>query len=246
MLRSGWSETRVTTNINRDGSSKISSSDLAIFVHIPKTGGSTLSSILRDHYAVADRFDHDSYEYEPVTLPEISGHIRDRVKIVMGHYPYGVHSFFPERTPRYFTMLRDPIERTLSHYSFVRTYPGYEEVAHNKSFSEYLDLSIEAFNGQTGQLSGNTFGDLEQAKSNLRACEAVGVMERFDDSLHVLRRKFGWADRGYRVVNVTQNRLRREDLSRAELRMVEQKNLLDLELYHFANEILTKQLRMTT
>ncbi len=135
----------------------------------------------------------------------------------------------------YFTLLRDPIERVLSHYSFVRNYPGYESVAHGKSFSEYLELAQEAANGQTLQVAGLNAGrDLEVAKENLRSFGAVGVTDMFDDFLAVLQREFSWKNVEYCVENITKDRLRREDVSAADLRKVKKMNELDQELYEYA------------
>ena len=40
-------------------------------------------------------------------------------KIVTGHFKYGLHNFF-RRKPRYITFLREPLDRAVSHYYFIK------------------------------------------------------------------------------------------------------------------------------
>ncbi len=55
----------------------------------------------------------------------------------------------------YFTMMRNPIERVISLYYFLKTYPGYyEKNMKNMSFEEYIDWDPQAKNGQIHQICG--------------------------------------------------------------------------------------------
>ena len=89
--------------------------DILYFLHIQKTAGTTIMNIL-DSY-----FDLDSIYPEQFwnkLLPKFP-HDFTKYKLVRGHFGYGVHRILPKK-PVYITMLRDPIERTISDYEHIR------------------------------------------------------------------------------------------------------------------------------
>ena len=44
---------------------------------------------------------------------------RARFRLVMGHFQYGIHEFLPQEYT-YVTIVRDPVERVISHYNYLR------------------------------------------------------------------------------------------------------------------------------
>ena len=94
-----------------------------VFVHMPKAGGSTLQEIIQRPYPLAATFDIHGESVETVQssvdrLRRMPEQERERIACVKGHIPFGIHRWLP-RTPLYATMLRDPIERTVSDYFFA-------------------------------------------------------------------------------------------------------------------------------
>src|SRR5438876_4163369 len=107
---------------------------LLVFVHIPKTAGTTLRTILDMN--------------EPGTRSSALGNVfkgwggidtglidnlrgdtmrvdLKRVRLVRGHFPLGVREYLPRyvskgRQLRCFTFLREPVDRTLSQYFAIR------------------------------------------------------------------------------------------------------------------------------
>jgi hypothetical protein len=75
---------------------------------------------------------------------------------------------------------------------------------------------------------------LEQAVANLDRLTAIVLVERFDESLVLLTRMFGWRPMVYSTENVTANRQPRQKFSRETLAVVERYNTFDLELYREA------------
>jgi len=84
---------------------------------------------------------------------------------------------------------------------------------------------------------------LERAKRNLETFAAVGLTERIEQSVAVMKTRLGWpyVPTLYRK-NENPARRNREALSSTELGAIVERNQLDLELYAFAEEMLQRQL----
>lgn len=215
---------------------------LLLFLHIPKTAGSTLMQIIERQYSPeAILIQHQPTIHQALgALP--SGAI-DRFEVAMGHLWFGVHALVP-RAATYITVLRDPIERVISHYYFVQQHPEHylHGVSRGMSLEEYVTsgCSNELANDQTRLLAGGAIDTpsemLAIAKQNLeRHFAVVGLTEEFDQSLLLMQRCFGWRSPFYLKRNVTRHPSKAQ-LPAATLRVVEQHNQLDLELYRFARE----------
>jgi hypothetical protein len=75
----------------------------------------------------------------------------------------------------------------------------------------------------------------EQAKENLfRHFSVVGLSERFEETLALMKLRFGWKLWRYSRFNVTRARPRKRDLSQAALDLIVAKNSFDLALYECA------------
>jgi len=228
--------------------------ELLIFLHIPKAGGSTLHRILEREYR--GRKIYDTYygvEYED-ELEQMPLEVRSAVVLLKGHMHFGLHRLFPQRS-RYMTMLRDPVERIVSLYYYARRHP--EHYLHAPIVDGRLDvrayassgLSDELENGQVRLLSlrARELGDcdrpcLEEAKQNLLAHFPVaGLTERFDESVLLLRRAFGWRLPVYAQANAG-DRSARDRLDPETRQVLEERNRLDFELYRFAAERLDAQI----
>jgi hypothetical protein len=179
---------------------------------------------------------------EFAALPEAD---RERPRIILGHTVFGLHEAVP-RPCTYMTMLRRPQSLVLSQYSFVRRTPGHRHHgdAGSMSLEQYLasGLAQEMNNSQTRALVGavdvpygsNPAELLEQAKANVgQWFGAVGLTERFDESLLLFKQAFGWNKLHYVRANVAS---RREQPSAEALRMIDDLNRLDIELYRWAGE----------
>jgi hypothetical protein len=224
---------------------------LIIFLHNMKTGGSTLQTI------IARQYDPDAVYFEGPrrhSLQEIE-HLRrldfEKVRFIQGHIPFGLHAVIPCKSA-YVTLLRHPVERIISLYHYVSGLPGSkihrQSQASLRSLDEFASsgLLLEADNGQTRRLSGISpaFGQcttemLEKAKRNIREYFSVaGLCERFDESLILMKRLFGWRSVLYLRKMVSANRQRRESLSPDTLAAILEHNALDLELYTYAEGLL--------
>lgn len=223
-----------------------------IFVHIPKTAGSTLNFLLDAHYTAENSYatsqtwlhpDGSLDGFDALTEAE-----RAQIELLNGHMGFGLHRRLPQPA-RYVTVLRDPVARVLSHYHFECTVPGpLHDVLHSGEMDllGYLDYQQAAGldNLQTRMIAGNwhkkgygpcTPAMLETAKQNLRDhFLAAGLTARFDQFYWLLKRKLGWPTTFYVRHNRSSGRPRQQDLPDETVRLIAENNRFDVELVHFA------------
>jgi hypothetical protein len=220
----------------------------AIFLHLPKTGGSTLHRLMERQYPKGTIYTIGLPIPERLevfkALPESE---RARIRMLRGHMEFGLHEWLP-RPAIYTTILREPLARTLSHFSRAlsrgRT-RGMDLVA-------FLDsgVRVDLDNGQTRWLSGNGFVPygqvtrdmLERAKAHLESFAVVGLQDRFDETLVLMADALSWRRHLVaRSANVTPGRRSLEELTAAERDALARRNELDQELFEFARGLFERQ-----
>ncbi|MGM0876129.1 MAG: sulfotransferase family 2 domain-containing protein [Bacillota bacterium] len=223
---------------------------LLIFMHISKTGGTTMNSIIQRQYHPSETkfkfFNTSLFEEYIRTTPAKQ---LAKLKCTGGHVEF--RRIPIERPYTYFTMLRDPVDRVISLYYYIKTPKDL-----NHLYNKTKDMSLEDFieskdaklllrtsNEQTRFVSGQIDG-LEKAKENLLTeFIAFGLTERFDESLLLMSRKLGWRNMKYDKKNVTKSRPRKKEIPIDLIKKIEKYNQLDLELYHYAKSLFEKQLK---
>lgn len=166
---------------------------------------------------------------------------RAGIRLIHGtHIEYGIGETLslPVAT---FTMLREPVNRALSHYYFSKEKRLPPD---DPGLPGHMTDHVEA-NLQTRLLAGPQDMDallppgemLARARQNLRACAAVGLTERFDESLLLYQKAFGWRRPYYRIQNVGRTRPPKEAMPAEILRGIEDENRLDAALYETAREL---------
>jgi len=217
------------------------SDEIIIFCHIPKTAGTTLQMLLRRHYG---RFHLDvagGTVYSRALL-ERDLRLHPRVRSLAGHplRPFADYGEYAERL-RWYTFLRQPIERCISHYQHA-----VEKHQAPRSFRDWV-RDPENWNWHVRFLSGGQ--DLAAARQILEEkMRFVGLTERFDESLLLLRERLGLQDFAVaygrpRNIARTGEVRRRVQASFEEYREeVTEHNRLDLELYdHVAHHLYPRQ-----
>ena len=176
------------------------------------------------------------------------------VGLVRGHFPLGIRDYLSNCLPRSrelrcFTFLREPADRTLSHYFRIResaTPYGLPPLPADATIEDALERGYIHDNLHTRMLSGQVepFGTvdeemLEQAKRNLRE-ELVffGLTERFDESLVLAKRRLGFRSILYKTSGrVNTARARGEEVPDELLETAREYNRYDIELYRYAQEL---------
>jgi hypothetical protein len=87
-----------------------------LFLHLPKTGGAAFTGALGNRFAAGDCL--ELYFGPAPDLSEV-----DRFRYLSGHFDASFIERF-ERPPYVITLLRDPIARALSTYSYTRSFPA--------------------------------------------------------------------------------------------------------------------------
>ena len=233
-----------------------------IFLHIPKAAGTTMNDIIERQFPQGTVFTVDGARVresvdEFKNLPEEE---RRRVRCLKGHIPFGLHEYLPHPTT-YITVLRNPVDRIISHYYYVLRTPHhylYNTVtAGNMRLRDYVSsgISPELMNGQTKTVSGLGKADmivreyssadlLEEAKRTLQDhFVSVGLVERFDETLVLFQRLLGWQNIFYVRRNVTKKHPSQQEIAKTTVEVIERENELDMALYEFAKQMFEKQIR---
>ena len=242
-------------------------SALYLFLHQYKTAGTTLSRHLSPNFPGRSQL-FLSGERIGLDVSKRDGHlavpgfVRNRVdeyvvhnsttrtRLLAGHFVYpGIHALMPGKKPRYFTFLRDPVERVVSLYWFLRhasdSYWHHELVNANWSLEEWLASSraLWARNGQTRHVLVGAHEQaclepglnpelLSEAMRTLDDFWFVGLRETFDRDSAFLLGRLG-ATR-FAKKNAFRVNTKKEAASPETCARIAAANRLDMELYQYA------------
>ena len=220
-----------------------------IFLHVPKAAGQTLNVILARQY--------DPRATVVLTDPSSVARALDRgagrPALLRGHVPYGIHEELGIDA-LYITMLREPVSRVVSVYRYVWRNPGHplHELVRSKGMTlkDFVTHDIDredVVNGQTRLIAGRSEAEpdssaLVRATQHLRDMAAVGVVERFDESMMLFRESLDWTVPFYTKRNVAPERSVTEKLSPDVRGLIESMNRLDIDLYRDALRLLDERI----
>lgn len=190
----------------------------------------------------------------------LSDEEKQKIRFVYGGPFFGLHEYFPGPCA-YVTLVHHPVKRViLEYYHILRNplHPAHSEVmSKNMTLEDYARNGVWlAWNGQTRFIRGAPGGwfkrgpvqistkDLEIAKANLREYFICGLTERFVESLILLKRALGW-----KILNILyvrqprgSNLPPRDNISSETMKLIEEHNKLDLELYEFAKQMFEERI----
>lgn len=205
----------------------------------------TLRAVLRRNYPPRTVWE-PTRGTTPLVPPE---HVA-AARVIAGHFPFGAERALGITSADRITILRHPIERLVSFYFYVRR-RGPEHALSRHAAGSLAGFAasdyFEFHNDMTRQLSGLSGTPdahmLAVAKHNLlHELTAFGTDDRFDESLLLFQRAFGWRSIHYARENVTERRPSLAELDPHALRTLERNNSLDLELWALAQQELAKRI----
>ncbi|HRW36825.1 MAG: hypothetical protein KDB04_13240 [Acidimicrobiales bacterium] len=232
--------------------------DRFFFLHLQKTAGTTVLRRLRPAFA-DERAVYPAAGDGPV--PEnvlMVDHLLarwqargDEVQVVTGHFPLCTTELLggPWRT---FTVLRDPVERTLSYLRHHRALtPADAEVPLEEIYDDPFRfeglihnhmvkmLALRPDEMVAGAMTRVTFGPehLARAVDALEAIEVIGVQDQLEAFCDALTARFGWA------LGPPQfsNRTRAEPVPESFRRRIAADSALDVELWDHARRLLAER-----
>jgi hypothetical protein len=219
-----------------------------IFIHLPKTAGTTLNRLIEWEYPLTQMYSVDPvfFEWSAAHLRNLPEHRLRRMRMFKGHMFFGLHEVLPQPST-YITVLRNPIDRVLSAYYYMSTYklhPTYWRLRREGwSVEQYVERSTRD-NVQSKIIARADYHAqcteeiLKRAIDHLdRYFSVVGLSERFEESLALMKLRFGWQLKSYSSFNVTRARPKKADLPQALLDRIAEKNKYDLALYEHGKRL---------
>jgi hypothetical protein len=219
------------------------------FMHLQKTAGTALWRRLRQQFAPEEIYPSPDDGQPPATVLSVDHLVgrwairHDEIRIVTGHFPLCTVELLdaPFST---LTLLRDPVERTLS---FLRHHREMTPSDRERPLEEIYDdpvryelvhnhmvkmLSLSVAEMDDGALTHIEFSRarLERAEARLAEIDVVGFQEDFEAFCVALTERFGW-ELGPAVF---MNRTEPVDVPNALRARIVRDNALDIELYDFA------------
>ncbi|MFQ5400795.1 MAG: sulfotransferase family 2 domain-containing protein [Anaerolineae bacterium] len=219
-----------------------------LFLHIPKTAGSTLNNLIWRQYQKGETFDITPNQPE-TALAQLTPAEQATIRFVTGHMYFGLHQKLAQPAA-YLTILRDPVDLVISFYYYVRytaRHPLHRLAAPEGENMSLVEFALhsgapEVKNGQIRRLAGMadgripcTRGHLETAKRNMQQkFIVVGLTEAFDETLLLIRRRLGWRHLYYARMNTNPFRQAKEAVGPDTIAVIQEVNQLDIELYQYA------------
>lgn len=203
-----------------------------IFLHVPKTGGTTLDCAINNTDWVKE---HDLFYYR---------HIQNDTKLSNAGDVFEKFNYAKYKEFDIFSMLRHPVERLVSEYYFVRDRKEFFSLLRKrpKNLKEYAQNS-QTRNYMTAFFLGKRIYDTKPlTKDDLNKVIAaidhypiyVGILEEYDKSLNYLSDKMGvkWP-KNIEIKRITLNRPKSNEISDDVRNIILENNQLDLELYNY-------------
>jgi hypothetical protein len=206
-----------------------------IHLHIHKTAGTSLNSLVKPNFGRSGIFEWVSRRdksggLDLGTSDSVKQKLQEfglnRVEYISGHVPLGIHEMLPA-SAKYFTLVRNPVERIISLFYWRQQSPESVMPPFNANgrpllFEEYVESGdVRLDNFQVRVLSGAselnpaaasapspvTRVHLEQAKDNIaKHFIAAAPIEHITECALVLRAIYCWPMR--RIYNEKKNRNR--------------------------------------
>ncbi len=224
-----------------------------VFVHVPKTAGSTIYNILDSQYKRnfttkginPQKFVDAFLKYSPEQI--------EKFDVVKGHFT--LQLLHRIQNPVVFTFLRDPVEKFISSYYYIkRAHWNRNHVAVNKlkNIDEFVDFAVrngidnaqtrhlsnsikEHPNSESPKMANEGIDLLKLAKNNLDRMDYVFYTSQFDLAILILAKELQWHKKPFYVTkNRTKNRPSATDISSETIERIREIEKYDIELFDYS------------
>ena len=184
--------------------------EAVVFIHMPKTGGTTLRALLAGQFPADRVCPVQEDKLHLLSVAELG-----QYDFFAGHFDRSSMCFIPRKEIKTVVLFREPRARLISYYRFLRAHPNRDEFANDsciraahqltaEEFFEYppmrqlflvdnhyliaLGASLSWYERKLGlPLSKEEISRaLEEAKRLIRTTTAIGITERFDQSVELI------------------------------------------------------------
>jgi hypothetical protein len=229
------------------------------FVHVQKTAGTSLIKRLQRHFEEPEIYPNES-DGDIVACVISVEHLLSRwrargheIRLLSGHFPLCTAELLGGDFTT-LTVLREPIERTLSYLRHHRKVTPADQDASLEAIYEdsfrfhglvhnhmvkMFSLTLEEMSDGALTRADFTEERLERAKERLAGVDAMGLQEHFEEFCGHLTRRFGWPLDKPRRLNFTEPC----DVSDEFRARIAEDNAMDVELYQFAKRIYEQRAR---
>ncbi len=219
--------------------------DLLIFLHIVKTGGSSLRFALESQFSCRKILRCYGDAWNPDKMATLATRGKSQFQFFTSHQPFGTHRFFPQRAT-YLTMLREPTKRFISqYYAFVFPRPDWRKSRGN-TLGEFIErIEVNRTDNRQVRFLADAMTEeaitqvhLDRAKKNLiDHFSAVGILERFNESLALFQKTYNWEKIIPVQRNVNSTKPTRPELTPEQRALLRKHHQYDKVLYEFATEL---------
>ncbi len=220
------------------------------FLHVPKAGGTSLRSLIESEFTHRDLATiYRTGKSDPLIeiLERINRNKGGRFKYIYGHVPYTpiVDFFGPLRS---ISIVRDPVNRFLSFYSYVR-YDFKDHNMHEKlkndevTFQNILKPNFHQHNLMCKLFSGHETtvharpDMIETAKKNVDEFAYIASVENYNQDIKSICEVTGLPRSKFKVKNKSSvdksGLISRLGISEADLNKLADLNSYDYELYDY-------------
>ncbi|OQA34719.1 MAG: Macrocin O-methyltransferase [Betaproteobacteria bacterium ADurb.Bin341] len=227
------------------------------FMHIGKTAGTSFHYLLRRAMPLAAVFNGSPEQYDLVTKEGL-----EEYDLLLGHFSFWQSQKF-RRNKYLITFLREPVDRVVSSYFFLRSWKGVIDDTNREAIEASRQLDLMDFvrsnvahvraiveNHQTYVLGADWRTPrsqikpslLEEAIQHLQSIQFVGLTERYDESVRLIFSDIELDDvPPIERLNFTPQRPAINDISMEVRSLIEEKNQFDIRLYEEARRLFDEQ-----